>query len=408
MNTIDISAIDQDIRDYFEEMVHIRRHIHSYPEIGPEQPETITYIRNIFTGMADVTFIEGDPKAGLVVDIGCNAPGPTIAFRADMDALEVSETPSDDHVPNRMNFRSKYENRMHACGHDVHTAILAGFGKIIHGHRGNLKGKIRLLFQPGEEGHGGGKRMVEAGYLDDVLNVFALHCWPNLSVGQIGFRKGPIFAALDYFSVTIHGIGGHGAAPERASDQILAMSRIINDLQSVITRRISGFEPAVLSIGYVEAGSPTSRTVIPATAQFKGSVRTFNPATQETIEKEFTTVCNHSALSVHPECKVDIDYEHIYPLTVNDPPLSTKVAEVLSTFIEKNNLFTEFEPTLGGEDFSFMANKAPGVLFLLGGTVPERLSDKTVFLHHPAFDVDERSMLFGVQAFKSLTIDLLS
>ncbi|MCD6474868.1 MAG: amidohydrolase [Anaerolineaceae bacterium] len=408
MNSVDISAIDQDILDSFANLIKIRRHIHSHPEVGPVQPNTVEYIKEQFDGMDNVSIIEGKPTAGVVVDISCKNSGPTIAFRADMDALDISETISETHFPNQKNFRSKHDNKMHACGHDLHTAILIGFGEIIHQRRSSLKGKIRLLFQPGEEGYGGGNQMVKAGYLDDVLNVFALHCWPDLSVGQIGFRGGPFFASIDYFTVNVSGIGGHGAAPEKASDQLLAMSRIINDLQSIISRRISGLDHAVLSVCYASAGSYDAPAVIPTNAQFGGSVRAFSNAIQNTIETEFRNICTHSAYSVHPECEVDIEYKRVYPQTVNNKRLIRKVEEVFSRFIKKDNLFTDYKPTLGGEDFSFMAEKVPGVLFLLGGTLPENLSDKTAFLHNPSFDVDESSMLFGVQAFKNLAIELLS
>ncbi|MBN2332556.1 MAG: amidohydrolase [Deltaproteobacteria bacterium] len=408
MNSVDTSVIDQDIMDLFTDLIKMRRHIHAHPEVGPVQPETVAYVKEQFDGMEHVNIIEGEPTAGVVVDISGNSSGPTIAFRADMDALDISETTTETHFPNQMNFRSKYDNKMHACGHDLHTAILIGFGKIIHQHRDRLKGKIRLLFQPGEEGYAGGKQMVKAGYLDDVLTVFALHCWPDLAVGQVGFRDGPFFASIDYFTVTISGIGGHGAAPEKASDQLLAMSRIINDLQTIVSRRISGLDHAVLSVCYANAGSYDAPAVIPATAQFRGSIRAFSSAIQDTVEAEFKNICRHSASSVHPDCNVAIEYKRVYPQTVNDSRLTRKVAEVFSRFIKKDNLFTDYKPTMGGEDFSFMTEKVPGVLFLVGGSLPENLSDKTVFLHNPSFDVDERLILFGVQAFKSLAFELLS
>lgn len=403
-----MSKIDQDILVNFEYITKIRRHIHSHPEVGPIQVETVRYVKEQFAGFSDISIIEGNPKAGVVIDILCHNQGPTIAFRADMDALDVMESQSKNHFPNLNNFCSKFDNKMHACGHDVHTAILIGFGKVIYEHRKKLKGKIRLLFQPGEEGYGGAKQMVNAGYLDDVQNVFALHTWPNLEVGQIAFRKGPFFASIDHFSVEISGTGGHAAAPERASDQILAMSRIINDLQSIVSRSISGLEQAVLSVCHVSAGSSGTLNVIPQSAKFSGSIRTFNPTTQDKIEEEFKRVCFHSAKSVNSDCSVDIKYERIYPQTINDEYLSSKVGGIFSKFIDKDNLFTDYTPTLGAEDFSFMIEKVPGVLFLIGGTMPENISENTVFLHNPAFDVDERAMLFGVQAFKSLTVELLS
>lgn len=408
MDNIDISKIDQDILDCFEYITNIRRHIHSYPEVGPIQGETVKYVKEQFEGLLDISIIEGNPKAGVVIDILCENHGPTIAFRADMDALDVMESTSKNHFPTLNNFCSKFDNKMHACGHDVHTAILIGFGKVIYEHRKKLKGKIRLLFQPGEEGYGGAKQMVEAGYLNDVQNVFALHTWPNLEVGQIGFRKGPFFASIDHFSVEVSGVGGHAAAPEKASDQILAMSRIINDLQSIVSRRISGLEQAVLSVCHVSAGSAGTLNVIPQSAKFSGSIRTFNHTTQDKIEEEFKRVCFHSAKSVNPNSTVDIKYERIYPQTINDEYLSLKIGDIFSEFIEKKNIFTDYTPTLGAEDFSFMIEKVPGVLFLIGGTTPGNISENTVFLHNPSFDVDERSMLFGVQAFKSLAFKLLS
>ena len=408
MNQIDTSKIDQDILDNFEYLKKVRRYIHSHPEVGPEQPDTVKYVKEQFSQLNDIVITEGDAKAGVVIDIICKNSGPTVAFRADMDALNIEESSSKEHFPRANNFCSVYENKMHACGHDTHTAILLCFGKIIYNQRAKLKGKIRLLFQPGEEGFGGAAQMVKAGYLDGVQNVFALHSWPNLKVGQIGFRKGPFFASNDQFSVEISGIGGHAAAPEKATDQILAASRIINDLQSIISRRIGGLEQAVLSITYIKAGSSKASNVIPSTARFGGSIRTFSHEIQDMIEEEFKRVCVHSAQSVHPDCKVEIKYKRIYPQTINDDKLALKLEDVFLQFLDKKDLFTSYTPTLGAEDFSFMIDKVPGVLFLIGATKPQKSCNDTVFLHNPSFDVDEKAMLFGVQAFKKLALEFLT
>ncbi len=408
MNSIDTNTIDEDILAVFDEVSKIRRHIHSHPEVGPVQPNTVSYVKEQFRELRDVIITEGDAKAGVVIDIECKSDGPTVAFRADMDALDVKESDSKEHFPTQHNFCSKIENKMHACGHDVHTSILIGFGKVIYKHRDKLRGKVRLLFQPGEEGHGGAKQMVNAGYLDEVQKVFALHCWPNLEVGQIGFRKNAFFASNDIFRVKISGIGGHGAAPEKATDQILAMTKMINDLQLIVSRRIGGLQQAVLSVGYANAGSSASPGVLPSIAEFGGSIRTFSHAVQDIIEKEFKVICEAAVMSVHPECKVEIDYKRNYPQTINDANLCTKLEEVFSTFVKKENLFENYTPTLGAEDFSFMSQKAPGVLFLIGATPAQSLTEKTVFLHNPAFDVDEKAMLFGMQAFKSIAYEFLS
>jgi amidohydrolase len=400
--------IDKDILDYFQNIKTYRRHIHANPEVGPEQPNTVKYVKEQFSSLEDILITHGEEKAGIVIDIICSEDGPTIAFRADMDALNVSETKSTEHLPNKENFCSMFENKMHACGHDMHTAILIGFGKIIHKHRDNLKGKIRLLFQPGEEGYGGGKKMVEANYLEDVQNVFALHCWPNLEVGQIGFRKGAFFASVDHFLVKVNGIGGHGASPEKASDQILAVSSMISNLQVILARKLSGLDQRILSIGYINAGNKKSGGVLPSSAEFGGTFRTFDDKVKLKIKEELKTICEYTASMIHKDCKVEIEYTNSYPQTINSDAMVEKVENIFSTFIEEKNLFPNFIPTLGAEDFSYMLKEVPGVLFLIGTTTFSNDISKSVFLHNPTFDPDEQSLLYGVQAFKSIVFNFLS
>lgn len=408
-----MNKIDKDILDYFENIKTYRRHIHTHPEVGPEQPNTVKYVKKQFFDkndelLEDIVITQGEEKAGIVIDILCSKSGPTIAFRADMDALNVSETKADEHLPNKENFCSVFDNKMHACGHDMHTAILISFGKIIYKHRHNLKGKIRLLFQPGEEGYGGGKQMVNAGYLEEVQNVFALHCWPNLEVGQIGFRKGACFASVDHFIVKVSGTGGHGASPEKASDQILAVSLIIANLQSILNRKLSGLDQRILSIGYINAGNKKSGGVLPSVAEFGGTFRTFDDNVRKKIQEELKNICEYTAKMIHEDCKVEIEYTNSYPQTVNDDKMVIRLEDILSKFIKEENLFTNFIPTLGAEDFSYMLKEVPGVLFLLGTNRKEKDINKSVFLHNPTFDPDEESLLYGVQAFKSIAFDFLA
>jgi amidohydrolase len=357
--------IDKDILDYFQNIKTYRRHIHANPEVGPIQPETVKYIKEQFSSLEDIVITHGEEKAGVVIDIVCSKSGPTIAFRADMDALNVSESNSSEHLPNKENFCSQFENKMHACGHDMHTAILIGFGKIIYKYRQELKGKIRLLFQPGEEGYGGANQMVQAKYLDGVQKVFALHCWPNLEVGQIGFRKGAFFASVDHFLVKVNGIGGHGASPEKASDQILAISSMISNLQSMLARKLSGLDQRILSIGYINAGNKKSPGVLPSFAEFGGTFRTFDENVKQKIKEQMQVICESTARMIHEDCSVEIEYTNSYPQTVNDDKMVEKLEEVFSKHINTENLFTNYIPTLGAEDFSFMLKKVPGVLFLI-------------------------------------------
>ncbi len=400
--------IDKDILEHFEQIKIYRRHIHSNPEVGPEQPQTVEYVKSQFKGLEDIVITHGLEKAGLVVDILCAKKGETIAFRGDMDALNLCESSEEIHLPKKESFRSKDETKMHACGHDMHTAILIGFGQIIYKNRNKLKGKVRLLFQPGEEGYGGAKQMVDAGYLDGVKNVFALHCWPNLEVGQIGLRKGAYFASVNHFIVKVSGIGGHGASPEKASDQVLAVSAMITNLQSILSRRLSGLDQRVLSIGYVNAGNQNSTGVLPSIAKFGGTFRTFDVKVQEKIKEELKNICEYTAKTVHPSCEVEIEYTNEYPQTINNDEVVENLGNVFSEFIESNNLFKEYIPTLGAEDFSYMLQKVPGALFLLGVTPKTREESRRVFLHHPAFDPDEEALLYGVQAFKKIAFNLMS
>jgi len=305
-----LDFLDPDIDALQEDLIRIRRHIHANPESGADQPKTVRFLVEELDDL-DVSLKYGNHDTGLVVEI-VNGEGPTIAFRADMDALELHETDDPDHLPNKLGFRSRNEGRMHACGHDVHTAILIGLGKVLHKHRDKIRGKIRLLFQPGEEGYNGARRMIDEGHLKGVDHVFALHCFPHLSVGELAYRKGAMFASIDTFQVTITGIGGHGSAPEIASDQVLALCRVVNDIQSIVSRRISALDSAVLSICYVNAGNKAAITVIPEKAEFTGSIRSFKPEIQERIREELFSVCLHSAKSVHAACEVKVEYQKRY------------------------------------------------------------------------------------------------
>lgn len=400
--------IDSDINNYFESIKTFRRYIHAHPEVGPENPKTVQYVKSQFEGLADVCITHGAEKAGVMIEIECAGDGPIIGFRGDMDALNLCESSCETHLPQKENFRSIDENKMHACGHDMHTAILIGFGHIIHAQRHNLKGKIRLLFQPGEEGYGGAKQMVDASYLQGVQNVFALHVWPNLEVGQIGLKKGSFFASVDHFLVKVSGIGGHGASPEKASDQILAVSSIIANLQAILARKLSGLDQRILSIGYVNAGNKTAKGVLPKIAEFGGTFRTFDSNVRAKIKSELKLICEQTASMIHPSCNVDIEYTNSYPQTVNDDVMVDNLTRVFSSFIDKENLFTDYIPTLGAEDFSFMLKEVPGVLFLVGTTPTEMPKEKRVFLHNPTFSPDERALLYGVQAFKKIAFDFLA
>lgn len=385
-------------------LTKIRRHIHANPEIGKDQPETVAFLVEQLKDFG-LNLRHGVSEVGLVFDIKGDHPGPLIGLRGDMDALGMAETDDPEHLPNKLGFRSKNPGFMHACGHDAHTAILLGAAKVIHANRNKLRGTVRFLFQPGEEGHGGARRMIEARYLEGLKNVFALHCFPFLKTGQIGFRKGPILSAVDLFKIIVTGKGGHGSAPEYASDQILAAAKIINDLQMVISRRKSAFEPVVLTIGYIHGGVETSPNVIPQKIEFSGTLRTFSPLVRASSKKLIEEIAELGAKTVHQDAKAKVAFPFECPSTINDEKVIDRLIPLFQKFFSPENLFPEIKPIMGSEDFSAMLEKVPGAFMFLGVTGPNKDPEKSPLFHNPGFDIDENSLSFGVRVFSNLVFN---
>ncbi|UFS69576.1 M20 family metallopeptidase [Geomonas sp. RF6] len=379
----------------------LRRHLHAHPEAGVDQPETVAYLDRQFRGM-EVELRHGPGEVGLVVEIKGALPGPSLALRADMDALHLTESDSPDHLPQRLGFRSTVDGLMHACGHDAHCAILVGAGKLIYQHREELRGSVRLLFQPGEEGYGGAQRMVKAGYLEGIDEVYALHCLPTLKVGQVAYRKGPFCAAIDVFRVKVHGTGGHGSAPENSSDQVLALCKIVCDLQYIVARRVGALDQAVLSVCQVSAGDRAAKAVIPEVGDFCGSVRTFSTKVQRSIREMFFDVCHSSARAVHPQCRVEIEYEPECPAVVNDEAVVENLTSFLSRFVEPADLLHDYKPALSSEDFSYMLQEKPGAFMFLGVAGTDGDPSANPFLHSAHFDIDERALSFGARLFAGI------
>ncbi|NNF98806.1 MAG: amidohydrolase [Desulfobacteraceae bacterium] len=396
--------LTKEARKLLPYLVDVRRHIHAYPEAGADQPLTVAYLVQQFEGM-DVQLTYGGDHVGLVVDIVGHQPGPTLGFRADTDALELSETKDPLHTPNRLGFRSTIENYMHACGHDAHTAILMGLGRLAHANRDRLKGRIRLLFQPGEEGYYGAIRMVKKGYLEEVDQVFALHCHPALHTGRIGYRSGSIMAAVDVFMGKITGVGGHGASPHTSTDQVLALCRTIENLQAIVSRRIDPLASAVVSVCYLSAGSRETKTIMPAAVEFGGTVRTLDAGVRELIKNEFPAICDASVKSIHPRCRVDLDYHYGYDETINDAGVISNITGILSACMDEPDLLTDYPPLLGSEDFSSMLTEVPGAMIFLGVTPGDVDTASVPFLHSPDFDIDETALMHGVRTFGNIAFN---
>lgn len=351
-----------EIEKIYPLMVEYRRHIHQNPEIGMETIETKNYVKKL---AADLGYKIKEVGNGLITDSGKD---PKIALRADMDSLPIEEETG-------LAFSSKNTGKMHACGHDMHTAIL--MGAMIYSKRMSLK-PIRFIFQPGEEIGQGASAMIEGGAMEGIAHAFGLHAWPSLSVGEYSIRRGKAMAAVDSFEVKIRGEGGHGAYPHLAYDTILESSRIIQYLLTIPARKIDPLNSAVLSIGYVNGGR--AKNIIPAEVTVGGTVRTFTSEDSEIMEREVTKLRGEH---------VEVNYLRELPPLLNDDKFAKMVDEAVLPYVKA----VEAKPTMGGEDFSYYCQKAPSSFAFLG---TGKIQGREVSKHSSVFDINEEAMKYGL------------
>ncbi|CAB9513358.1 IAA-amino acid hydrolase ILR1-like [Seminavis robusta] len=388
-----------------------RRNFHQRPELMYQEKETSAMIQATLqqldiphsTGWAvntHPTVIPGPGGYGIVADIG-TGQAPCVLLRADMDALPIHErTEQVD------NFRSQTPDQMHACGHDGHTTMLLGAAAILKGMEESINGTVRLMFQPAEEGGAGAKRMVEEGVMTlqpPPQHAFGLHVWPTLPSGSIAGRPGPLLAAAERFEILIAGTGGHAAMPHLTHDPIVTASAIIMNLQTVVSRTMSPLESGVVSITKMEAGDAFN--IIPASALLRGTIRALSTETLMTLRDRVHHIMESTA-AVHG-CNVTITYSpDYYPPTVNDPELYHTFSKDIAAQISTEGYTRDTEPTMGGEDFSFVAEQVPSTFFLLGqgsGQDPPT----NYGLHHPHFALDESVMPQGVELHVNLALRAL-
>ena len=373
------------------ELVNWRRTIHQKPELGFQEQITADFISQRLTewSVAHVTEIA---KTGIVATIRGSKPtdksSKVLAIRADMDALPIQEA-------NQVSYRSQHDGKMHACGHDGHTAIALGTALFLQQNRDKFAGTVKIIFQPAEEGPGGAKPMIEAGVLNnpEVDAIIGLHLWNNLPLGQIGVRSGALMAAVECFKLQVFGKGGHGAMPDQTIDSIVVGSQIVNALQTIVARNINPLDSAVVTVGEFHGG--TALNVIADSVEMSGTVRYFNPqlesVIQQRIEEIIAGVCqSHGAT-------YELDYWQLYPPTVNDPGMAGLVTSVAEDIVETPIGVVPECQTMGGEDMSFFLQEVPGCYFFLGS------ANKTLNLsyphHHPRFDFDETALSAGVEMF---------
>ena len=375
-----------------DNIIKWRRHLHQNPELSFEEHETVQFVKE---KLEKLNFEIDYPvaKTGLVATLRGNTEGPTVAIRADMDALPIQEE-SD------VEYKSTVEGVGHLCGHDAHTAILLGVAHIIS-EQPLKKGNIKLLFQPAEEGYGGGQVMVKEGVLKnpDVDVVAGLHVHPTIKTGETSITEGFATACTDAFNIKIIGKGGHAAHPHLSVDPIAISSTVIASLQQIVSRNIDPLENIVLTIGKIEGGF--ARNVIAPEVRLEGTVRLLNPElrakVKETMDKYLNGVTSGMGASY------EMEYTYGYPSVYNEPSLIPVLRSTVDKILGKNQLL-DVNPSMGGEDFSYFAREVPGVFFRLGTNGGE---DTAYPNHHPKFNVDEDALPYGAAILTQFAYDYI-
>ena len=392
MNYAFISTVRQRAQELLPELVSVRRHLHSRPELSFEETETARYISDRLTalGIVHETGVAGNGITGV---LSGGHPGKTIALRADMDALPITET-------NEVPYKSQNPGVMHACGHDVHSACLLGALQILHENRHEWSGKVQFIFQPGEEKlPGGSSLLIAAGIFKDTRPeaVYGLHVFNPLPVGTAGFRPGMYMASSDELYITVKGRGGHGAVPELAVDPVPVAAQIITALQTVASRFAKPTVPSVLTIGKVRADGATN--VIPSEVYMEGTFRTLDESWRETAHGHIRRICEETAAAYGAACEVRI--ERGYPCLVNDAALTTHAVKTATELLGAGQVHG-LDIRMASEDFAFYSQLVPACFFRLGTGNPEK--NITANVHQSHFDIDEQALAHGAALMASMVV----
>jgi hippurate hydrolase len=389
-----LSAVEH-VRRQHAELTALRRDIHAHPELAFEENRTATLVADKLAAWG-VEVHRGLAKTGLVGVIkGRTASARSIGLRADMDCLPMHETNSFAH-------KSINPGRMHACGHDGHTTMLLGAARYLAETR-NFAGTAYLIFQPAEEGGGGGQVMVKEGLFSKFPadSIYALHNYPGLPAGKMAVRAGPMMAATDEIKIEVRGTGGHGAFPHLAVDPVVAAAHVITALQTIASRNVEPVDAVVVSICSLATSQIGAFNVIPDAVNLVGTVRTFRPQTRDLAERRVREIVTKVADAFG--ATATIEYTRGYPATVNSAAESAFAARVGERVLGAGNVITEFDPVMGGEDFSYMLQEKPGAYVFLGqGGGPS-----SCFLHNAGYDFNDAVIPLGAGYLAALVEEAL-
>ena len=391
-----LAAPVERIRAHHEELRGIRRDIHAHPELAFQESRTSDLVAARLSSWG-IEVHRGLAKTGLVgvVKGRKTGSGRAIGLRADMDCLPMHETSDLPH-------KSRHAGRMHACGHDGHTTMLLGAARYLQETR-SFDGTAYLIFQPAEEGGGGGKVMVDEGLFDrfPANEVYAVHNWPSLPAGKMAVRPGPVMAATDEIVITVRGRGGHAAMPHLTVDPVVAAAQVITALQSIASRNVSPVDAVVVTIASMETSQTGAFNVIPDFVRLVGTVRSFRPATRDLAEKRVREIVAGVATALGGGAEVD--YRRGYPATINTEREAEFAAKVGERIFGAANVVRDADPTMGGEDFSYMLQARPGAYVFLGqGGGPSGC-----FLHNPGYDFNDEVIPLGAGYLAALVEEAL-
>ena len=396
------TSITEHVEELQSGAVALRRKLHEWPETGNVLPRTREAVLESLADLPlDITLHETTSGIGALLTGG--KPGPTVMLRGDMDALPMPEDTGLD-------FASRVDNVMHACGHDTHTSMLATAARLLSERRADLPGRVLFMFQPGEEGHHGARFMLEEGLLDvpalddgtpsPVTAAYAIHISTNLPCGWVSSKGGPIMASSDTFEIVVMGKGGHASEPFRARDPIPVACEIVQAIQMHITRRINVFDPSVVTVTQIHTG--TTSNVIPETARINGTIRAVSESTRKKVHDGLKRVA--VGIAETHEMSADVNVTIGYPVTVNDAPSADFGMSVADALVGADKAVRLPHPIMGAEDFSYVLNKLPGAMMFLGGT-PEGVNPATAAPNHSnRVMFDEDAMKTGVALYASLAM----
>lgn len=370
------------------ETIALRRAIHEEPELGLDTPKTLAKVKAAFAGLP-LTLKEGASCTGMIAVLEGAKPGRTVLLRGDMDALPMPEDAAID-------FRSKVQGAMHACGHDAHTSMLVSAAKVLCARRDEIAGRVVFMFQPGEEGHHGARFMLDDGLLDDPKPdaAFALHITPNLPAGIVTAKGGAMMASADEFDVVVRGKGGHASMPHLAIDPMPVACEIVLAIQAFVTRRVDAFDPAVVTVATINGG--TTQNVIGESVRLHGTLRAISETTRTKVHEGIARVAEGVARA--HDCTAEVEISRGFPVTINDARAVSLVERAVRGELGENAFLRAQTPVMGAEDFSYVLQRMPGAMSFLG-VCPEGQDFRVACpCHSNKMELNEAAMVAGVAA----------